>query len=412
MPQNASTAFGQLRYIAETVPGETPVTGNGVNLRNTGPTMKAAVQSIKSNEIQPNRMTRSSTNVDLSVDDGFNFELSQGEYDPFIAGVLGGVWQHYGVDGLGDVFDATTTTTTITAGSPPAGSSAFTTLKPGQWFKLLPPASASAVVKEYFDDKWFKVDETVAPTAGTITLSPLTPLAGAGLISAAMAGARLTSSELVNGNARSSFTFEWEQTDIGQFLQYRGMRPNTMSLDLKVGSIITGSFGFFGQSHDITQATTLPGTPIASQDGDVMNAVTDMGMIAVGGVNLLAGGTSFVSGMTFNVNNNLRGQKALGVFGNVGVGYGELAISGTVECYFQSHELYKQALDGINTSIAFGMADGNGGGYLIENEKVRWGSAAINYGGKDSDVMVSLPFDAFYSDALGRGIRVTRAVSA
>lgn len=412
MPQNASTAFGQLRYIEEQTPGQTPVTGNASNLRTTGPTMKASVQSVKSNEIQPNRMTRSSTNVDLSVDEGFNFELSSKEYDPFIAGVLGGQWTHYGTDGLGAAVDLTTTAGTITAATAPTGTSAFTTLTLGQWFKLVPPASASDAIKEYFDDKWFKVHETTAPTANTITLSPMTPAEGVGVISAALVGARLSSSVLVNGNQRKSFTLEWNQTDIGQYLQYRGMRPNTMSLDLKVGSIITGSFGFFGQTHDITQATALPGTSAPSHDGDVMNAVTDMGVIAVGGQNLLAGGTSFVSGLTFNVNNNLRGQKALGVFGNVGVGYGELAISGTMECYFQDHQLYKQALDGVGTSIAFGMADGEGGGYLIEMERVKWGSGALSPGGKDSDVMVNLPFDAFYSDALQRGIRITRAVSA
>lgn len=411
----ASTAFGQLRYIPETVPGETPVVGTGLNLRTTNPTAKAQVESIKSNEINSTRMVKSSTNVDMNVDGGFDFELSAGEYDPFLAGVLCGTWSHYGTDGLGDPVSLVTTATTITASAAPTGNSAFTGLAPNTWFKLIPPAAASASVKAYFNDLWLKTHETTPSTATVITLSPLTPLSGVGLMAVSTAGFKLSSSTVVNGQGKSSFTLEWDQTDIGQFLHYKGMRPNTMSLEFSVGSIITGSFGFMGQGHNITQASVLPkdgGNWIASKDGEVMNSVTDVGIIAVGGVNLLAGGTSFIRNISLEVSNNLRGQKALGVFGNAGVGYGEFAVSGSMEVYFQDEALYKQALEGANTTLAFGVADFTGAGYLIELDKIRFNNASMNPGGKDGDMMVSLPIEAFYRTDLQRGIRITRARSA
>ena len=96
----ASTAFGQLRYIKETVAGVTPIAGVGTNLRTTGPDMKAAMQSVTSNEISSQRMVRSLVNVDMSVDGGFGFELSAKEYDPFIEGVLCNSWAHYGTNGI------------------------------------------------------------------------------------------------------------------------------------------------------------------------------------------------------------------------------------------------------------------------------------------------------------------------
>lgn len=410
----ASTAFGQLRYIPEVTPGVTPVAGTGIDLRTTNPTTKAQVESIKSNEINKNRMVRGSTNVDMSVDGGFDFELSSGEYDPFLAGVLGGTWTHYGTNGLGGPFPITTTATTIDTTAGPTGTSAMSSLGTNRWFKLIPPASASATVKAYFNDLWLKTHETITPTDSVLTLSPLTPLSGPGLMAAPVAGFRISSSTVTNGNAKPSFTLEWDQTDIGQFLHYSGMRPNSMSLDMSVGAIITGSFNFMGQGHDITQASILPGGPgyTPSRDGEVMNSVTDMGMIAVGGENLLAGGTSFIRNLKLEINNNLRGQKALGVFGNAGVGYGEFAVSGSMEVYFQDEDLYKQALEGENTTLAFGVADFTGAGYLIEMDKIRWNNAALNPGGKDGDMMVSLPFEAFYRTDLQRGIRITRAVSA
>lgn len=411
----ASTAFGQLRYIPEATPGVTPATGTGIDLRTTNPTAKAQVESIKSNEINATRMVKSSTNVDLNVDGGFDFELSRGEYDPFLAGVLCGTWEHYGSAGLGDPVEITTTASTITASAATAGASDFSTLGTNRWFKLVPPAAASASMKAYFNDLWLKTHETTAPTSTEITLSALTPLAGVGLLAPGVAGFKLSSSTVINGQDKPSFTLEWDQTDIGQFLHYTGMRPNTLSLEFAVGSIITGSFNFMGQGHDITQASILPkdaGDWIASQDGEVMNSVTDMGMIAVGGQNLLAGGTSFIRNISLEISNNLRGQKALGVFGNAGVGYGEFAVSGSMEVYFQDEDLYKQALEGTNTTLAFGVADFTGAGYLIELDKIRFNNASMNPGGKDGDMMVSLPIEAFYRTDLQRGIRITRAVSA
>ena len=411
----ASTAFGQLRYIKEATAGVTPNTGTGVDLRSTGPTMKAAVQSIVSNEIRPERMVISSTNVDRTVDGGFDFELSAREYDPFIAAALGGTWNHFGTGGISSVpVSVTTLAGKISAASGPAGNDAFTKLVKGQWFKLVPDAGASTPVKNYFNDKWLRVSPTVSPTSTEITLDPATPLSGAGLISVA-APVKLSSSALVNGDARDSFTLEWAQTDITQFLHYTGMRVNTMSMDFSVGAMLTGSFGFFGMGHDITQTSVLPGGPnfTASQDGEVMNSVTDMGVLSVGSLgNLLAGGTSFIQKVSLEINNNLRGQKALGIFGNAGVGYGELAISGTMECYFQDEDLYTLANEGGIVSLSLGVADVLGNGYLLDMPKVKFKDASLNLGNKDSDVMLSLPFQAFYDLNEKRGISIYRAVSA
>lgn len=408
----ASTAFGQLRYIEEATAGTTPLTGTGVNLRNTGPTVKAAVQSVVSQEITLNRMVSGSTNTDLTVDGGFNFELSSQEYDPFIAGVLCSSWAHYGTAGIGTAVSITTTANSIDAAVAPSGADAFTNLVKGQWFRLVPGALASTAVKNYFADKWLKVSDTTAPTSTKITLDSTTPLGGAGVIGTAVSS-QITTSRLVNAAARKSFTLEWAQTDITQFLQYRGMRPNTLSLNFAVGAILTGSFGFFGQSHDITQVTALPGGPsfTASQDGDVMNSVTDMGVLAVGGTDLLAGGASFISDVTLEISNNLRGQKALGVFGNAGVGYGEFSVTGTMKCYFENETLYKQALNGDRLSLALGVTDGEGGGYLFEMPRIKFKDAAVEFGGKDADVMLNLPFQAFYDASKGYGLSVARAVA-
>lgn len=403
----ASGAFGQLRYIPEVTQGVTPTTGNGVNLRMTNPTMKAAVSSVKSNEISSTRMVSGSTNTDLTVDGGFDFELLGKEYDPFIESVVYGTFAHYGTAGLGTTFSCTTATTSITAAAAPTGNSAFTGLAVGSWFKLNAPAGASAAIKAYFADRWFKVAST---TSTVITLDASTPISGVGLGITAQAGYAITQSVVSNGNTTRFFTFEYAQTDISQFLFYKGMQTNSMSLSLQPGSIITGSFDFMGMSHDITQTSVLPGAPVASQSLDPMNAVTDVGLVMEGGSNLLTG-SSFIKSASLEINNNLRAQKSLGVYGNSGVGVGELAVSGSMEIYFENANYYKKWLDGATTSLVLGMADQLGNGYLVEMEKVKFRDGGLNPGGKDGDAMLTLPFDAFYNASTGRGIRITRAIS-
>lgn len=406
----SSGSFGQLRYITETVIGTTPGAGNGVNLRQTGPSMKAAVTTTTSNEIRSDRLATGLTRTDLSIDGGFNFELSAKEYDPFIEGLLGSTYAHYGTLGLGTVFALTTAASTITAAVAPTTTSAFTGLTNGSWIKLVPPVGATTAQKQYFADAWFKVLST---TSTVITLDASTPIAATGLGITAQAGWAVSQSIVANGASLSrGFTLEYALTDIAQFLPFTGMRANTMSLDVQVGSIITGSMGFLGQGHGgMVAATTLPGTPVASQSFDVMNAVADVGVLMENGASLLTGG-SFIKSVKLDISNNMRAQKAVAVYGNAGVGLGELAITGTMEMFVQDAVYYNRWFQGTNTSLAFGFADSAGNGYLIEMDKVSFKDGGLNPGDRSSDVMLSLPFQAFYNAGTNRGIRVTRGVVA
>jgi hypothetical protein len=376
----------------------------------TSPTTKASVTTTKSNEIRKDRLSTGSTNTDMNLDGGFNFELSGKEYDPFMESLLCDAWAHYGTSGLGTTFGATTTANTITADVAPTGSSAFTGISEGSWIKLVPPVGASQAVKDYFADRWFKVDSTTAPTATVITLDASTPIEAPGLVTA-QAGYKISQSLIVNSTTKKFFTLEYELSDVAEFLAFRGMRANTMDLSVDVGAIITGSFGFIGLGHSSVTATTLPGTPTASNTLEVMNAVTDVGTIYEGATDLLANG-SFIKSAKFSINNNLRGQKAVAVYGNAGIGEGELALSGTLDVYFPDGTYYRKWLAGTNTSLTFGMADAAGNGYLIELPKIKFKDVALNSSGKNDDVMLSLPFDAFYDSTMGKGIRITRAIAA
>lgn len=405
----ASNAFGQLRYIPEVTAGVIPGAGNAVNLRQTGPTMKAAISSVKSEEIRSDRLSTGSTNTDLNLDGGFNFELSGKEYDPFLCGLLGQAsFTHFGTTGLGAVIptSCTTTSSTITAGAATSGTSLFTNLAVGSWFKVIAPVAASTAVKNYFADKWFKVLST---TATVITLDASTPIAAPGIGSLGI-DYKISQSTIANGGTISTFAMEYALTDITQFLTFTGMQVNTFDLNLDVGAVAKGSFGFIGRGHTMQGTTLLPGTPVPSNSLEVMNSVSDLGAIYENGTSIL-GATSFIKSMKLSVNNNARAQKALGIFGTVGVGLGELALSGTLDVYLEDATYYAKWLAGTTTSLSVGMADGAGNGYMIDLDKIKFTDGGLSMSGRD-DVMLSLPFEAYYNAATSRGIRITRAVAA
>lgn len=412
MPTFAQSAFGQLRYIAEVTPGLTPVVGNCTDLRMTAPTMKAAVATTKSEEIAKDRLAPGSVRTDLNLDGGFNFELSAKEYDPFFEGLLGNNYSHYGASGLGTTFSMATTANTVTAAVAPTSTSAFTGIGLGEWFKIVPPVGASQAIKDYFADAWFKTHASTPASATVITLDPATPIVAPGIL-ASTPGYAISRSQIVNGNTYKTFSLEYAMTDVNEFMLFKGMRPGSMDLDISVGSIIKGSFGFVGMGHVSATTTGLPGTPIASQTLDPMNAVTDVGTIYEASTNLLSNG-SFIKSIKLSVNNNLRGQKAVQTYGNAGVGYGELALSGQLEVYFPDGAYYRKWLNGTNTALSIGMADALGNGYLLDFDKVTFRDVGFNPGGRNDDVMLTLPFDAyrFGSGASARGVRWTRAVAA
>lgn len=400
----ASNAFGQLRFVKETTPAVIPGSG-GTNLRQTGMTLKAAVASVKSEEIRQDRLSTGSTNTDLNVDGGFNFELSGKEYDPFLANLMGQTgFTHYGTLGLATIAGAVTAAvSTFTGTTIPT-----TNLGLGQWFKVVPPAAATAAQKAYYADAWFKTHSATAVSATVITLDPSTPVATAGLGALGSAWG-VSSSVISNGSTFDTFAMEYALSDIVQYLTFTGLQANTFDLNLDVGAVAKGSFGFTGRGHTI-QGTPLITGAAASQALEVMNSVSDIGAIYENGISIL-GATSFIKSLKLNVNNNTRAQKALGVFGTVGVGYGELAISGTMEVFVENAAYYSKWLTGTNTSLAIGMADQTGNGYMFEFDKIKFKDGGLNMSGRD-DVMLSLPFDAFYNAGTNRGLRITRAIAA
>jgi hypothetical protein len=387
--------LAQVRYIEETDFGVIPNTGNPNNIRFTGESLAFSISKTESGEITPDRQTTDLIETGASASGGLNIELSYKEYDTMLRAVLMAAgWTSFGTAGVGTSFQATTTATVITAGTAPTGSSAFSGIVPGQWFQFNCPGHAS-------DKKFVKAHASTPTTGTTITLDPATPLA----VDAAAKSATLSTSRIANGVTKKSFTIERAHNDVSQFFQFTGMVPSKLNLSMASGSILTGSVEFMGKNGNRTNATALPGSPVASQTYEVMNAITGVGQILEGGVALT--GTR-IKKLDLSIDNSLRGQDAIGERGNANIGLGTVKVTGTMEVYLADGTMYDKFLNNVRTSLQFVISDNAKNGYAFTIAALKFGDAKVQAGSKDSDCMLSIPFTGLKDTVTGKTIIIDK----
>jgi hypothetical protein len=369
-----------MRIIAESVYNTIPVSGNPYNLRMTGESLDFTRTKESDKEIRDDRQLSTTTTVDAQAAGDIKVHVQYAEYDRLFAAVLQDTWTVFGTNGVGTTFTADYTATTITASVATSGSSIFTSLQKGQWFRLLAPSTAN-------DGKLLRVSSSVAPTTTVITLDANTPAT----VATATALCVIQTSRLTNGVTMPSFTLERGMSDINQFMAYRGMCVSKFATQFSAGALNDGTFSFMGSGFTRNTATNLPGTPVVSQTYNITNGVTGVGNIWAGGAPL----TDSIKSMTIDIDNTLRGQKAIGTLGNVNIGVGTFMVKGTMEVYFANGTLYDQFANDTFTSVNLSVQDTSGNGYVLTFPRVMLTAAKVQAGSKDADLMASFEYTAY-----------------
>lgn len=392
----ASTSRVQVRYIKETVFGETPVAGNPKDLRITGESLNFTLSKESSAEINAYRAVTSMIATSAEASGGVQGEMQYAEYDPLIEATLQSAYAPFGTNGVGVVFSGTFTATTITASVATTGASIFTALQPGQWFTVGGTGSAN-------DNKLLRVSKTVAPTATIITLDTGTPAVVGGPFAATVVKA----SRLSNGVTQPSFSFQREAADVGEYFLFTGMTASSMSLNIASGSLSTLEFTFMGKDAEQDNANMLPGTSVASKAYQIMSGVsgTTCALWAKGAP--LTG--TFINSIALSYDNALRAQNAICSLGAVGIGSGTIAATIDIEVYFAAGAtFYSEFLGNTNIEIAFTAFDVDGNGYVFTFPAANVSTYTVNAGGKDADLMAQISLTALLD--LGNAVPALRKV--
>jgi len=394
MPTLSASNRSQLGYKLEgTYPTNFGVLqgGNGTYLNMLSEDLNYDIKNERSKQIRSDRQVLDNVQVGASAMGGFAFEQQFKEYDPFIEGVMQNTFTAYGTAGLGTtVATLTLASGTITAGVAPTGGSAFTTLQKGQWFTVKPDVGATQTVKDYFAGRAFRVSPTVAPTSTIITLDAATPI-NTTIAGASLSNAALSSSYMYNGSVMKSYSLEVGHLDINQFRQYLGMIPSKLDLKLSVGAIVTGRFEFMGKAMGPLVGTTGLGTPVASQTFTPANATRGVFDMFEGGTSVSA--TTYIKSGDITIDNKIRIQDAVGVFGAAGLAAGQLAVSGKLQVYFADATVYNKFISGAASSLSIPLMDVDGNGYVISIPRLKYTAVKTATQGLDQDNMLDMEFD-------------------
>lgn len=389
MSDFANSSSVQLVLIPEATFGVTPTTGTAKKKRMTGESLAFDVSKEASQEINSRRTVSSMSVVGASASGGVQAEMQYAEYDDLIAATLQNTYTVYGTNGVGATFTADFTATTITASVAPTGSSAFTTLQRGQWFRVTAGSSAN-------NGKLLRVSTSTAPTSTVITLDTNTPA----VVASAVANVALQTSRLTHGSTQTSFSIERQITDLAtpEFFNFRGMTPSKLDMSVSTGALTSLSFEFMGK--DAVRSTTtsqLPASPAESQTYEVHSGVSNTSACQIW-IGTAPQSSVGVTSLSLSFDNVLRSQEGLCALGAVGIGSGTIACTVEAEMYFANGALFDAFVSNANQQIIFSSLDASGNGYVFTLPKMNITSYSAPPSGKDSDLMASVSFMALSDD--------------
>ena len=392
---NASSSLAIVRAIKETVFGVTPIAGNSTVLRIKGESLDFDLTKTPSAEINDTRTIADVMPTSAKATGGLMMEMRAIGIEEFMESALQSAFVKFGTAGLG----AATATTNIAANSINAavatsGTSAFTALAQGQWFRIV---SAGAN-----NGKIARVSTTVAPTASVLTVDASTPLVVSSGESIQIQSARLT-----HGTVQTSFTIERQNPDIGVFMAYRGMTPEKYNLKVASGALSEASFEFIGKDAIEGVATVMPGTAIPADAFAIHSGVSGAtNAIWMDGAPISG---TFAKSADLAFNNSLRSQEAIGTLGAIGIGSGTIDCQISMQIYFADKSTFAKFRLNQNQAVSFATTDAAGNGYIVTLPACSITKWKSNASAKDQDQMVDLTLMAL-RDAANPTVALRRAI--
>ena len=133
---------------------------------------------------------------------------------------------------------------------------------------------------------------------------------------------------LKNGVTQSSLSFEKKfLVDVAtyNYFRYTGMVPNTISLSISAGEIITGSFDFMGKGGTVAAAAIASSTYLDAAAENVLSASSHVGALSLGSF-----ATAKILKVDLSASNNLQTARVIGSLDNADIGAGLFNVSGSV----------------------------------------------------------------------------------
>lgn len=228
------------------------------------------------------------------------------------------------------------------------------------------------------------------------------------LFANAMCGA-WAADALTNGVAEGLFLFE-ETDNIGggsfAYSRFQDCKVGALDLAFNSRSIVTGSMEMVGSRQTLAAAIIAGATYLAPSVNKPETSAA-VGNLSVVGI----APTPIVKNATLRINPNRRVRDSLGSLYSQEHGRGQLDVTGNIEVYFESNTIAQAVLDHGGGALTLTVGAVTLKKYTFNMPSVRLLDGARQTGGKNDDVMYSIPFRAIYDDGIAGSIRILRNVA-
>jgi hypothetical protein len=208
----------------------------------------------------------------------------------------------------------------------------------------------------------------------------------------------------------TSMTFEtkFESGGTDVYKRLTGAYFSQLDLSFKPGARISGKASVMSMSGDFSNAAIAGATYTAGNTNPVLVGA-DMGALSLTGLTF-----DQIAGIDLSIKNTLTERYALGTLTPVGIGMGQVQVTGKIDLYVDStmYNVLTAAQSGTSTGLSFQVGRTAGSKYQIDLPTLVIEAPTADAKSAAGDIMASINFRALQdvSTLSGSVIKVTRAI--
>lgn len=350
----ADSSQHSLAYVKESTFGTTPSSPTLTPFRQTGTSGGLEKTLLESQETNASRDVKYIRHGNKQVGLEVPFELSYGSQDDMLASCLGDTWSTE-IDSGAISIDV----------APSSGNATFT--RASGSFVSDGFAQYDVITVSGYSDAGgngrFLVTNVVA------LVITATPIEGQTVPTESGGGDEqiIKSPTIVNSTAQDSYTFQRYFADVGDYVVLTGLSVDTLSLDIGLDAMVTGSVSLMGKNISTATSAISSSTTSAETTTEAFDSYTGE-IYENGSTGMCASALSVTMGNSLSRNFCVFSDTANSM------SYGKFRASGSIVPDFEDLTYYDKFINETGTSISFTMTDPDGNSYWVYYPDVKYNS--------------------------------------
>lgn len=352
-------------------------TGEFYTARFTSEALSGSPETTESQQIRTDRQSSGQVVTGLKVGGNLNFELAkESPVDDFIKSAMLGSWD----------------TTSITeTGTLALDASAQTIVKTGNW------ADLGLVVGDFLKlTNFADAGNNVYVMIASLSTTTLTYSGPTGMVTATESATFARAAKISIGTTKYSFSMEKAFTDLTtKAINYKGMIVNQMNIDVKYGSLVSGSFGFLGNSYAVASSAATFETYLkyitSAATTNTVNGSVDMPFLSTNASGTFSTSGLCIQSLTMTLDNNLTPQTCIGTAAPEAYTPGTASVKVSLSAYLKdaTWSLLANKLSQASFAIGFPVYNSDGGyGFYMPAVQVSFDDPAA--GGANQDISMNM----------------------